>query len=319
MPTAARAGLFRGLMVAFALGAGSAAGAQETSPSALVSVSLGAPVPNLCALATATPPCTINEPTVKDGFGPELLPARRLWRPPLANQWQPRMYVKPTTLDNQFTEQTIDTALGATIGLFRCYPTGCPDVAVQLDGFAVHFARWSNLQDAVGGDYRYGLPLTFALGPWHAKISYEHTSTHLGDDYIRMFGRLRVPYIRDEVVFGLDHVWWEQLRLYGEVAYAFDINVPNEQGRERFDWGLEWCPQGPTGWRGRPFAAFDMDLRPELDYKPNVTLQLGWQWVPETEYLRARLGVEFYDGRSTFGQFIGMKERWVGLFLAGDF
>jgi hypothetical protein len=141
----------------------------------------------------------------------------------------------------------------------------------------------------------------------------------VGDDLIERTGQRKVQYVRDEFVLGLGYRWANQVRLYGEFGCAVYLGTPYAKGPERFAWGLEWSRQEPTGWRGQPFAAFDMDLRPEQDYEPNLSLQLGWQWIPENQRASARLVLQFYDGLSPYGQFIRIDERWVGVGLFVDF
>ena len=46
-------------------------------------------------------------------------------------------------------------------------------------------ARISQYDFMIAQDFRAGFPITFAYGPWHAKIGYEHTSTHLGDEILK--------------------------------------------------------------------------------------------------------------------------------------
>jgi hypothetical protein len=250
----------------------------------------------------------------------EFLPiAPLLWQPPYAGLRQPRMFVIPNDLSNQFTKDTIDTAIGATVGLFRYRPAWSGGTEFELDFFGVHQSRWSERHLSVAADYRYGFPITFRNGPWQGKIGYEHTSTHLGDDFIKTFNRFKVPYVRDEIVLGLAYRWWNTLRLYGELGLAPYMSSPNEKGPERFAWGVEWSRQEPTGWKGQPFAAFDMDLRPEQDYRPNLSLQVGWQWIPENQRVSGRLALQYYNGYSPYGQFLFDSERWYGLGLFVDF
>lgn len=242
-----------------------------------------------------------------------------LWQPPLASLRQPRMFVLSDSLDNDSTRSTIDTAIGGTVGLFRVRPYRTPGLEFEVDFFGVHFSRWSERHLAVAGDYRFGFPVTFRYGPWQGKLGYEHTSTHLGDDFIKTSGQYKVQYVRDEVVMGLAYRWWNQLRLYGEFGYAAYLGSPYERGPERFSWGVEWSRQEPTGWRGQPFVAFDMDLRPELNYDPNMSLQIGWQWIPDNQRISARLALELYDGQSPYGQFLLSKEHFYGIGLFIDF
>lgn len=229
------------------------------------------------------------------------------------------MFAKATTLSNEFTTNTVDTAIGGTIGLLRCQSRCFADTEYQLDGFAVHFSRWSEAQFSVAGDYRYGFPITFRHECWEGKVGYEHTSTHVGDDLIRKQGRYRNPYVRDEIVLALAYRWCEQLRIYGECAYAFSMSSPVPSSRERFAGGAEWSRPCATGWKGQPFAAFDLDLRPEQDYTANLTLQLGWQWIPELGRPSARVALEYYRGNSPFGQLLLEREQWLGVGFYVDF
>jgi hypothetical protein len=250
----------------------------------------------------------------------EFLPlAPLLWQPPLAGLRQPRMYVIPNNVENYSTRQTIDTAIGATVGLFRFRPSWTPGTEFEIDFFGVHFSRWSERHLAVAGDYRYGFPVTFQSGPWQGKIGYEHTSTHLGDDFIKASGQFKVQYVRDEVVFGLAYRWANEIRLYGEFGYAVYLGSPFREGPERFAWGIEWSRQQPTGWSGQPFAAFDMDLRPEQGYKANLSAQLGWQWIPVNQRASGRIALQYYDGYSPYGQFLLNREHWFGVGLFIDF
>jgi hypothetical protein len=230
------------------------------------------------------------------------------------------MFVQFNSLDNGYTRQNTDTAIGGEFGLFRFKSLAFPDTQYQIDFMGVHFSRWSERAWAVGGDYRYGFPVTFKSGPWEGKIGYEHTSTHVGDDFIKTHGRYKERYVRDEIVAGLSYRWWNQLRLYGEAAVAMWMASPVEKGSERYDWGFEWSRQEPTGWKGQPFAAFDMDLRPEQDFNPNICLQVGWQWIPcDQRTTSVRLAFEWYDGYAPYGQFFLMKDRWVGVGVFLDF
>ncbi len=105
--------------------------------------------------------------------------------------------------------------------------------------------------------------------------------------------------MRDEAVLGVARFFGDAVRLYGQFGYSFS---PSDTlvGKTpiRYDWGLEYSPPAPP--RGGPFAAFDMDLRAEQDFFRNITIQTGWQWkTNENRRSSARIGVEYYDGRSS--------------------
>ncbi len=249
------------------------------------------------------------------------IPTTLLWQPPLANQHEPQTYIRATTLSNDTTRRTLDTAMGGTAPLVRLERDDRPGDGWQFDLFGTAFSRLANYNTLVDVDYRFGLPITWASGPWQGKFAYEHTSSHLGDDFQRFHLRARKRgHIRDEVVCGLAYRFWDQLRLYGQFGYALGLTSAGPQRRDRYDVGLEWGRQVETGWPGQPFAAIDLDIRGEESCTPNLTLQVGWQWLQPDSFLWSRrVALTYYNGRSPCGQFFDRHERWLGLGLHLDF
>jgi hypothetical protein len=247
------------------------------------------------------------------------LPPTLLWQPPMASPYAPRMGVMMTSLSNSTTTRTIDTAIGGEFGLVRWAASDGVGLQFQQDVFAVVFSRFSNEEAFTAADFRFGLPLTFAYDNWHWHIGYEHTSTHAGDDFIQNTGILRYRLIRDELAAGVDYVFWNQLRIYGEYGYAFYLQNPAGGPPGRFGWGLEWSKRETTDWYGQPFAAFDMAVRGDENYTLNVTTQVGWQWRDSASNRSLRVGLEYYTGRSPFGQFNQVRESYTGVGMWFDF
>lgn len=281
------------------------------------------PVPSeLPPPATAPPVAPVPTPAQWSDviFGHEVttLPATLLWTPMMANALQPRMALERTTLENFSTTKTIDTEIGREFGISRAsYLDG--DLLGQIDVFAVVLGRFSNYENFTAADFRFGIPFTFSYDDWHWKIAYEHTSTHLGDNYIQNTGAVWRPFIRDELVLGLDHVFWNQLRIYGVFGECPHLTAPTASTGRRFDWGVEWSRRETTGFYGQPFAAFDMELRAEQNYTANCTVQAGWQWY-DAEYGHSlRVGAEYYTGDSPYGQFYRVHESWAGLGVWFDY
>jgi hypothetical protein len=247
-------------------------------------------------------------------------PGTLLWEPPLASKYEPRTQGLLTSLDNNLSRQTVDTAIGLTAGLLRFTPPES-HFAVQLDGFAVVFSRFSQWDKLVGVDYRAGLPVTFRHGPWHAKVGYEHTSSHLGDDVAAQTGRRPVEYVRDELVGGIGRrMLGDRLRAYGQAAWGFHQIVQGDPPPFRFDVGLEGFWRYATGWCGAPFAAVNVGFDGAVDYDAAVTVQVGWHWRDPTRRLSsARVFGEFYSGRSPYGQFFQIREQFYSFGLSIDF
>jgi hypothetical protein len=209
-----------------------------------------------------------------------------------------------------------------TIGLLRLEPEGA-DFAAQLDIFGTVLTRLSP-DDLIAADYRFGFPVTFRWGWWQGKVAYEHTSAHLGDEFIRQFGGGIPSFAKDEVVIGLGRFLYDNLRVYGHAAYAFTFQVPGvadtSRNKTRFDIGFEWFLRCPTGWAGTPFAAANVEWRGDQNNDPNYTAQVGWLWRNPTMRLGTlRVFAEYYNGRSPYGQFLQTRETFSSVGFGFDY
>lgn len=250
------------------------------------------------------------------------LPNTLLWEPPLAVKRDPRMQLLASNLENYRNSYTIDTSIGGTVGLFR-YDFLGRDASVQVDIFGLVITRLSP-DDLMAADYRFGLPITWQRGWWSGKIGYEHTSAHIGDEQQQARGLVTRSFAKDELVIGLSRILYEQLRVYGHVAYAFGFQVPDVEtttrNRSRADIGFEWYDRKPTGFWGTPFVAGNAEWRGDQDGKTNVTLQAGWLWKnPYQRFGSARIFVEHYRGQSPYGQFNRDRETFTSVGFGFDY
>jgi hypothetical protein len=249
-----------------------------------------------------------------------MFPPTLLWEPPLAIKREPRLAFLGSTLTNEFNRETMDFSIGNTVGLFR-YDFADSPLRLELDIFGVIITRISQRDFLVDSDYRGGLPVTFSYGPWHGKIGYEHTSTHLGDETLVRTGRQPFDFIKDELVIGVGRwLFGYSLRLYGDAGWALSQFVPGNPSPLRFDLGAEWYHRRVTGFRGEPFAATNLEFNGSYGFNPNFTLQAGWLWRdPNRRLSQLRVYGEYFTGRSPFGQFFQDREHWVGIGIATDY
>ena len=259
---------------------------------------------------------------VWDGTTVTAFPRNLLWQPPFAAKREPRMLLNPTTLNNYLDPWTLDTSIGTTVGMWRMDLPG-HDLSFQFDIAAVVHTRLTP-DDLLAADYRFGFPLSARWGPWHAKVAYEHTSAHIGDEFIRAQRPAIIPGVsRDEFVFGVGRWMWDQLRVYGQVSYGARLAYFTgftEQFRWRFDYGFEWFNPAPTGWAGTPFAALNLDHRGDQNFDANLNVQVGWLWRNPYERLaNVRLFAEYYTGGSPYGVFFQTKETFVAVGLSCDY
>lgn len=265
-------------------------------------------------------PRKLFEYTTLRGGTFQAFPGTLLWEPPLASKAEPRMELLFTTLDDTTSQQTVDGYIGATVGIFRFTPAESR-WAFQLDFFGLVASRFSKYDYLIASDYRAGLPITWACGPWHGKFGYEHTSTHLGDELMLLTGRQRIPSVRDELVLGLGRWFWNQLRVYGEFGYAFFFDsVVRDADPVRFAVGAEWRTREATGLLGKPFGAVHIAFPGDQHYSANLTVQAGWMWrQPGQRLANLRIFGEYYTGRAPFGQIFQETNQFFGLGVAIDY
>jgi hypothetical protein len=258
-------------------------------------------------------------------------PNSLLWEPAMAVRRDPRLqflYIN----NPKYPEDNLDTSIGGTMGLFRAQIDGA-DLAYQLDMFGVVQTRLG-ARDFMAADYRFGIPLTWQRGEWQGKIGYEHTSAHLGDKFEARTDRLLAFNAKDELVMGLGRIMYNQLRVYGHLAYAFNQQLPDPnntidrvinldnttQNRSRADIGFEWFDRKATGFGGTPFVAADFEVRGDQNWSPNFRAQAGWLFRNPTQRMgNARLFVEYFTGHIPYGQFYLEKETYLAAGFGFDY
>jgi hypothetical protein len=148
-------------------------------------------------------------------------------------------------------------------------------------------------------------------------VGYYHLSSHLGDEFLLDHpGYPRLNFARDVLVAGYAHYLSPNLRLYGEMGWAFytDISQPWE-----FQFGVDYAPGYATGIRGAPFFAINGHLREELDFGGHFTVQAGWAWRADNSTHLLRTGLEYFNGASNEYSFYNLHEQQIGYGLWYDY
>lgn len=249
----------------------------------------------------------------------QLLPDTILYHSYLAGIKEPRMGTVYSHDDRQ--GWVWDSTLGGRVGFLRfgnqdpLYPQGW-----QLDFEGAVYLRQDpqEMLDVTAADFRAGVPLTYAQGPFQAKVAFYHISSHVGDEY-QLKNPLfrRINYKRDAVVFGLGYYVIDSVRVYGEAGWAFGTDGGAEPWE--FQFGAEYSPRQPNGFYGAPFLAANAHLREEFNFGGELNAQAGWQWRSQHTGRLLRIGFQYFNGPSPLYEFFDRREKLLGGGLWYDF
>lgn len=258
----------------------------------------------------------MNESAQYD-WGWRLLPEGLVWRSYLAGVKEPRLSVV-TTNSSEFGS-IWDATMGGRVALLRY---GTPN-AYRPEGWELQIEAaampriWPNRDSAplISCDYRVGIPLVYAEGPWQFKTGYYHVSAHLGDEFMDLNPTVdRINYMRDAWMMAVGYYYTDNLRLFAESDYAFGADGGAEPWEFQFGADYSPCVRG-----GAPFAAFYGNLKEELNYGGFFVVQAGWQWRGGAAMKTFRLGLEYINGASTQYEFYSQFEQQTGFGIWYDF
>jgi len=247
----------------------------------------------------------------------QLMPETLYYRSYLAGIKEPRLGAQiqyERDLGWQF-----DSTLGGRVGLIRFGNTDMNDPhgwQVDFEGASMLRQDFEHELEVVATDFRAGVPLTYADGPYRMKIAYYHLSSHLGDEFMVRTGATRINYSRDVIVWGHSYYPTPDWRVYFEAGYAFK----SDDGAEpwEFQFGVEYSPASETDFWGVPFVAFNGHLREDVDFGGNVVFEIGRQWRRNPHGATTRFGFFYYNGKSPQFEFFDDYEHQIGIGLWYD-
>jgi len=235
----------------------------------------------------------------------QLLPLGLIYHSYLAGPKEPRMSSVWQHQTGAGGGSFWDFTVGGRIGLLRYgTPRGFrPDGwQIDIEGAAQPQLVLNYDRDMHSTDFRGGALLTYGLGKFQAKFGYYHLSSHIGDEFFiknPTFDRLN--FSRDALIFGIGYFLTDNIRLYGETAWAFYSDGGSEPWE--FQFGAEYSPITHPGWRGDPFAAINAHLRQEVNFGGSLVIQVGWQWLSIANGSRLRTGFQYFNGKNEQYQF----------------
>jgi hypothetical protein len=247
-----------------------------------------------------------------------VLPDGLIYRSYLAGARESRMGC--SWVNEEKTGWVWDIALGGRVGIARWGtrdPVRPEGWQIDIEGAGLPRLDLQHQRELVAADFRFGIPITYGRGRYQMKAGYYHLSSHLGDEFMVQHPTVsRINYSRDVLIWGHSFYLTEDLRVYGEVGWASWADGGSEPWE--FQFGVDYSPARPSGWRGAPFFAFNAHLREEVDFGGNLVVQTGWQWRGETGNL-FRAGMQYFNGMSEQYQFFDEHEQKLGMGVWYDF
>lgn len=262
---------------------------------------------------------SIEEMCAGNCWGWTVLPTDLLYTSYLAGPKESRMAF--AVLNEKDIGWQMELEAGARVGILR-YGSLNDNVLegwqLDVEGAGPPRLNIEEELDLDAADFRVGVPLTWRRGQYQAKFAYYHTSAHAGDEYIKRNPTFqRINYVRDAFVLGGGYFLDPDLRLYGEIGYAFNTDGGAQPWELQF--GAEFSPADHSGIRGAPFWAVNGYLREEVNWGGNVNIMVGWQWRGDRNNHLFRIGLQYLDGKTMQYAFFRNSERMVGFGTWYDF
>lgn len=258
---------------------------------------------------------------LKSGWNMVLSPAGDLYHRYIADPYSPsfsimRMSFSKTEI-NEAGKSRWGLRLGTRFGLLRFHKDGDPNHGFQLDIEAGCIGQFDidNNWDNIGWDGIYGIQLAWApFGGFAFRFGTLHDSSHVGDEYAERTGRERINYTREDWILGGSWYFTKKWRIYAEVGYARELRNEDLMDPLRVLYGLEYV-SSDSFWKGRLgwYAAANVSSYEENDWNLNNTIQVGLIFSAKDLSRNYRLGIEYYNGRSHFGEFFQDYEKYLAV------
>jgi hypothetical protein len=235
-----------------------------------------------------------------------LPPAHELFQPLLAD---PRELQYAARFAEPVGHKPVgEAAIGDYLGLYR-WDLG-NDRAFQVSIGAAAFGRFDiskKTDDLESVDYFANIPFDYRDGRWSFRFMPYHTSSHLGDDYLKSQGIVTEKHAWDNLKWLASYQPLSSLRLYGGYNYIFRT-VPGGIGRNAFQGGFEL----KSRWYANHmqyYWANDLQSWERVQWNPMFDSQAGCTFVNKPGDARSiSVFLEYSAGRQPEGQFYLQQE-----------
>lgn len=208
-----------------------------------------------------------------------------------------------------------EVTIGDYVGLARFKVADRWNAQLNLGGGAIsRFNLTTRRNNFEAIDFHAVMPVDIVLNRAHVvRVSYWHTSSHLGDDYIERLRPVARKLAFDAIKATLSWRPEERLRLYAGGGFAW--NTVNLDGRAMIQLGAEL--RSRSFWRPtmRAFLAQDFQSAERVGWNPSYNVRGGVRWSGPNGVAAASVFTEYFTGVPYYLQFKEMRESHWGLGL----
>jgi extradiol dioxygenase family protein len=164
----------------------------------------------------------------------------------------------------------------------------------------------------IGSDYRVGFPLSVRYRFLEGRLTLQHSSSHIGDDYVKRYGVWVYQVSREalELILAVRPI--APVRLYGggdlNVGRGFDFGVDDDFYGKQFtpveQWVLRFGAEYDPSWAKRgtvqPFLGANFET---TDWTQRLATTVRGGVAFRINSIRILLDAQYRDGPSAMGQF----------------
>ena len=251
----------------------------------------------------------------------ETFPDGDVFRPLIADPLEPRFFASLLSLDAPNEKTTVGSVgAGANFGLYR-WPGERAGEGWQVGLFAAVFSQF-NMEapsyDLINSDFRVGIPISYKRGPFSARASLHHQSSHLGDEFI-LTGP--APQRVNLSFQALDFVVAWEFGDWRPYAGGFLLLKGDPHGLEKTGWqaGLDYAGRTPVLAGARLVGGVDLRSFKEMNWDVGVSAKIGLEFGrPRPERRGITMFLEAFDGPAPWGQFYQSKITTYGISFQFD-
>ena len=204
-------------------------------------------------------------------------------------------------------ERVGDVALGDYLGFYRGQIND--RTAWQSSGGGGAFGRFDlagKSDNMISMDWFANIPFDIRQGPWSGRFMIYHTSSHLGDDYLKAHPGTDQKHAWDNLRWLGSYDWSDHLRFYGGYTYVFRTLPGLERNAVQTGFELS-SPWYKNNWQY--YWANDFQSWQRAKWNPTFTSQIGATVLKSKQLHKGvTFFLEFMAGRQPQGQFFQRQE-----------